>query len=60
MNHQRHVQPFVRMLSRGFEDLGDQQGWQKVKEWDKGVKKVLLERQSIEQDAIGREGAKTK
>jgi hypothetical protein len=46
LNHTRHVQPFVRMLSKGFEDLGDQDGWQKVKDWDKVVKKVLLERQA--------------
>lgn len=46
LNHARHVKPFVRMLSRCFGDLGDVKGLEKVKEWEKVVKRVLLERQA--------------
>ena len=46
LSYQRHVQPFVRMLSKGFGEFGDGEGMEKVKEWDKVVKRVLLERQA--------------
>jgi hypothetical protein len=46
LNYQRHVQPFVRMFSKTFRELEDGEGFERVKEWDKVVKKVLLERQA--------------
>jgi len=44
LNFQRHVKPFVRMLSRGFKDLGDGEGLKMVEEWEKVVRRVLVER----------------
>ena len=46
LNYQRHVQPFVRMLNKGFFELEHEEGFVRVKEWDRAVKKVLLERQA--------------
>lgn len=52
LSHTRHVKPFVRMLSKGFEDLGDHEGIVKVKEWHKSVKSVLLERHAGERAEV--------
>jgi hypothetical protein len=46
LSYQRHVQPFVRMLNKGFFELEHEEGFVRVKEWDRAVKKVLLERQA--------------
>lgn len=48
LSYQRHVQPFVRMLNKGFFELEHEEGFVRVKEWDRAVKKVLLERQAGE------------
>ena len=46
LSYSRHVKPFVKLLQRGFGELGDGKGLEMVRKWDKQVRSVLEERRS--------------
>lgn len=46
LSYTRHVKPFVKLLQRGFGELGDGKGLEMVRKWDKQVRSVLEERRS--------------
>lgn len=43
ISYSRHVKPFVKILNRGFTDLGDGEGKEMVVKWENQVRDVLLE-----------------
>jgi hypothetical protein len=43
ISYSRHVKPFVKILNRGFADLGDGEGKEMVVKWENQVRDVLLE-----------------
>jgi hypothetical protein len=43
ISYSRHVKPFVKILNRGFTDLGDGEGKEMVAKWENQVRDVLQE-----------------